>query len=132
MTALNNLSTELSLKGARILIVEDEWIISNLLADLLVELGCEVVGPATHLAMANELASIEKIDCALLDLNIAGEPVYPVAEILSSRGVPFVFITGYRREKISESFRKRPLLRKPFKAEDLTNLLKDLMAQSER
>jgi CheY-like chemotaxis protein len=130
MSTISPTPVDLLLKGARVLLVEDEWMISALLADLLHEFGCEVVGPASHITQAVELASVAQFDCALLDLNLAGEPVYPVATILSGRNVPFAFITGYRQNQIELSFRERPILRKPFSSEDLSQILVGLLNKS--
>ena len=119
-----------SLEGTRILVVEDDWMISKLTGDLLCEIGCQVVGPAAYITMANDLATTEAIDCALLDLNVAGESVFPVAEILDDRGIPFVFISGYRKNQIPVNFRERPLLRKPFSFPQLEKILADVLKPS--
>ena len=84
------------LKGRRLLLVEDEAMVAMLLEDMLSDLGCEVVGPAGNVAHALELAKGEaEIAGAILDVNVGGQPIYPVAETLKARGVPFVFATGY-------------------------------------
>jgi CheY-like chemotaxis protein len=129
MTMLDNPSGG-ALRGACILVVEDEWMVSALLVDLLQGFGCEVVGPAARIAMAIDLAATQKIDCGLLDLNVAGELVYPVAQALSDRGIPFVFTTGYRKTQILENFRDRPLLRKPYRPQELMQILADLVNTS--
>jgi CheY-like chemotaxis protein len=121
---------DLPLKGARILIVEDEWLICMLMADLLTEFGCHVVGPASTVAEAAVLASTEAIDAALLDINLNGEEVYPVARILADRGIPFVFLTGYRGAKINEAYRERPVLQKPARIENVVKVLKELVTLS--
>ncbi|XXY30757.1 response regulator [Sorangium sp. So ce233] len=96
------------------LIVEDEPLIASSLEDALTDLGCVVVGPALNLSDAIRLAREAEIDCATLDVNIAGEKVYVVADILTERGVPFVFITGYGRAGLRESDLSRPVLQKPY------------------
>lgn len=111
------------LNGTRILVVEDEAAISLLLEDMLLDFGCELVGPAARLATALELARKEAIDLAILDVNVAGEPIYPVAEALAERGVPFVFSTGYGSAGIKDAFRDRPVLQKPFAQHDLKQKL---------
>jgi CheY-like chemotaxis protein len=111
------------LNGLRILVVEDEAAISLLLEDMLLDFGCEVVGPAARLASALELAANEALDLAILDVNLAGEPIYPVAEALHNRSVPFVFSTGYGSAGIKDLYRDRPVLQKPFAQHDLKQKL---------
>jgi CheY-like chemotaxis protein len=111
------------LDGLRILVVEDEAAISLLLEDMLLELGCEVVGPAGRLAAALDLAASETFDLAILDVNVAGESIYPLVEALEERNVPFVFSTGYGSGGIKESYRDRPVVQKPFAQSDLRQIL---------
>ena len=119
------------LAGKRVLVVEDEAAISMLLEDMLFDFGCEVVGPAARLAAAVELARSAEFDIAILDVNLAGEPIYPVAETLIERGLPFVFSTGYGGAGIKEPFRDRPVVQKPFGQTDLLNaVVKALSAAS--
>ncbi|MBV9078055.1 MAG: response regulator [Methylobacteriaceae bacterium] len=108
-----------SLAGLKVLVVEDEVAISLLLEDMLLDLGCEVVGPAGRLSAALKHAEADAIDLALLDVNLAGEPIYPVAEVLARRGIPFVFSTGYGSAGIQDGFRDRPVVQKPFAQNDL-------------
>ncbi len=112
-----------ALQGLRVLVVEDEAAISLLLEDMLLDFGCEVVGPAARLASALELAANEALDLAILDVNLAGEPIYPVAEALVQRQIPFVFSTGYGSAGIKDAFRDRPVLQKPFAQHDLKQKL---------
>lgn len=96
------------LAGARVLVVEDETIVSLLLEDMLVDLGCEVLGPAASVAKALRLIrtdALGAIDTAILDVNVAGEEVYPVAEALAERHVPFAFTTGYGKDGVHERWR---------------------------
>jgi CheY-like chemotaxis protein len=111
------------LNGLRILVVEDEAAISLLLEDMLLDFGCEVVGPAARLAAALDIAQRETLDLAILDVNVAGEPVYPVVEALEARKVPFVFSTGYGSAGIRDLYRDRPVLQKPFAQNDLREKL---------
>jgi len=112
-----------ALSGLRILIVEDEAAISLLLEDMLLDFGCEVVGPAGRLAAALDLAASETFDLAILDVNVAGESIYPVAEVLEQRNVPFVFSTGYGSAGIKDVYRDRPVVQKPFAQSDLRQRL---------
>jgi CheY-like chemotaxis protein len=82
-------------QGLAVLVVEDESMICLLLEDMLADLGCKVVGTACNFNRALELAECqESIDVAILDVNLGGEPVFPVADVLSGRGIPFLFATG--------------------------------------
>lgn len=112
-----------SLQGLRVLIVEDEALIASLIEDFLIDLGCEVVGPAMHMKEAIQLAREGAIDGATLDVNIVGEKVYPVADILIERGIPFVFITGYGAAGLRESDAGRPVLQKPYRLEQLVEIM---------
>src|SRR3712207_9125461 len=93
------------LQGVRVLVVEDEAAISLLLEDMLLDFGCEVVGPAARLAAALDAVQRERLDLAILDVNVAGEPIYPGAEALLERSGPFVVFTGYRSPGIQDAFR---------------------------
>jgi CheY-like chemotaxis protein len=115
------------MNGLRVLVVEDEAAISLLLEDMLLDLGCDVVGPAARLGTALELAQGEALDVAILDVNVAGEPIYPVAAALVERKVPFIFSTGYGSAGIKDLYRGRPVMQKPFAQRDLRqNLLQAL------
>lgn len=105
------------LDGKRILVVEDEPLIAMMVEDMLAELGAQVIGPAGSLAEALLLAE-EQIDAALLDVNLEGERVYPVAERLTVRGVPFVFATGYGATG-NDWQGRAPTIEKPYRRTDL-------------
>ena len=111
------------LTGVRVLVVEDEAAISMLLEDMLLDFGCEIVGPAARLAVALEMAQSESFQVAILDVNVANEPIYPVAEAIAQRDLPFVFSTGYGGAGIREPFRDRPVVQKPFSQSDLKRTL---------
>lgn len=98
---------------ARILLVEDEPLISVIIEEWLVELGHVVVGPAANLVSALELA-VTPIDGAIVDVSLGRQSGYPAAELLAARGVPFVFATGYGQEGLDPAWRGRPTLVKPF------------------
>jgi CheY-like chemotaxis protein len=111
------------LAGLRVLVVEDEGMVALLIEGMLEELGCEVVASAASLAKAEAAAKHEEIDFALLDVNLDGQQVFPVAEILRTRGVPFVFSTGYGRSALLEGFKEYHVLNKPFAIEELRQKL---------
>lgn len=104
------------LKGRRILVVEDEAVLAIMVEDMLIDLGCVVVGVAgtVEKGMAIALATDVALDGAVLDVNIGGEPVFPIAEALTARGVPFVFATGYGTAGLEPRFARRPTVAKPF------------------
>jgi len=120
-----------TLAGRRILVVEDEAMIGMLIEDILKDAGSEVVGPMPRLKPAMEAAANEaRIDAAVLDINLAGETVAPVADRLMERGVPFVFLTGYGWHLLPERFHDRPLITKPCRREILlATLLRALEGQ---
>ena len=94
--------------------------------DMLLELGHEVAGLASRLGPALALARESRFDAAMLDVNLAGEPSFPVADLLIDRGVPFLFATGYGRQGIEEKYRGYPMLQKPFRAVELGEALASL------
>lgn len=106
------------LKGKRILIVEDEALISVMVTDMLTELGVHVVGPAATIMAALTLAETSEIDAAVLDVNVRGERIDPVAEILFRRQVPMLFATGYGEVKL-ESGRSALVIDKPYTQDKL-------------
>ena len=122
-TVTESMTSTSELTGLRVLVVEDEAAISLLLEDMLLDFGCEVIGPAARLAAALDTLSREKVDLAILDVNVAGEPIYPVAEALAQRSIPFVFSTGYGSAGIRDAYRDRPVLQKPFAQNDLKQKL---------
>jgi CheY-like chemotaxis protein len=103
-------------------IVEDEMIVAMMLEDMLMDLGCEVI-KAARVAKAIHLVATEEIDGAILDVNVAGETVYPVANELRGRGIPFIFSSGYGVRGLAPEYRDRPTLSKPFLQEELAPLL---------
>jgi CheY-like chemotaxis protein len=107
------------LADLRVLVVEDEVFIALEIEERLRRLGCAVVGPVGRLERALELARAEALDGALLDVNIRGGFVYPVAMELRAREVPVVLSTGYAPEALPAAFRDLPCLRKPFGAGQL-------------
>ncbi|HSV01758.1 MAG TPA: response regulator [Phenylobacterium sp.] len=118
----------MKLDGLRVLVVEDEMMVSMLIEDMLGELGCLVVGPASRLDEAMALARDADIDCAVLDVNLGGQPIFPVADLLRERGRPFAFATGYGDAGLREVDRGSPVLQKPFREGDLARILGELQA----
>ncbi|HEY7851991.1 MAG TPA: response regulator [Caulobacteraceae bacterium] len=117
------------LTGRRVLLVEDEAMIAMLLEDMLSDLGCHVLGPAYGLSQALQLAKEhEVIDVAILDVNLAGQPVFAVADILRDRRVPLIFSTGYGGGGLRKVDEGAPVLGKPFHLDDLTLALRQALA----
>ena len=108
------------LRAQRVMIVEDEALIAMVLVENLQEMGLSAVGPFSRVADA--LKVNEEIDAAILDVNLGGESVYPVAEMLSARGIPFVFMTGYGSASIDPRFANVPVLQKPIDAKALEDM----------
>jgi DNA-binding NtrC family response regulator len=119
-----------SLKGKRILIVEDSPVVGPFTADLLGELACTVVGPAPNMAIGRELIDSEKIDAALMDVHIRGERVFPLCEALAAKSVPFVLTSGYADWNMPEKWRNRPRLQKPYTLDQVEEALKQLLSAS--
>ncbi|MGH6734870.1 MAG: HAMP domain-containing protein [Methyloceanibacter sp.] len=116
-------STSLAMVGNRILVVEDEPLVAMNLTTSLAELGFNVVGPYSTLAKAAAAAVEMEVDAALLDVNLSGKAVYPIADILASKNVPFAFITGYGTEALPRKYANAPVLQKPVDHETLQLLL---------
>jgi CheY-like chemotaxis protein len=113
--------------GRRILVVEDEFLIRMMLEEMLADLGYSVAGAAGRVDEAAELAQRVECDVAILDVNLEGRDVYPVAELLAQRGLPFIFVTGYGGRGLPEAYRNRPTLQKPFQIDELGRALARLL-----
>ncbi len=118
------MTTADELRGLRVLVVEDEFLVSMDIELMLRELGCQVVGPVGDLESALRAAKEQTLDAALLDVNIGGQPVTAVADALAGRAVPFVLCTGYRLDQLSGRYPAAPKLMKPFQIGDLDSALR--------
>jgi CheY-like chemotaxis protein len=112
----------------RILVVEDEAVIAMLVEDMVLDFGSEVVGPAAKMDEALRFASHTALDAAILDVNVGGAVVFPVADVLRSRGVPIIFATGYGSGALPPRFQNDPALSKPFSYEALAEALHTVLA----
>jgi DNA-binding response OmpR family regulator len=119
------------LRGLRILVVEDNFLLAESLQMLLREWGCEAIGPASRLARALDIARSTPLDGALLDINLAGEMSFPVATLLRERGVPFVFLTGYTQIEMPSELRDTPVLAKPVDNLELADLVARYFARKD-
>jgi CheY-like chemotaxis protein len=124
----NGMTAEPATPARRILVVEDELMIRMLLEDMLGELGYTVTAEAARIDEALEAARTADFDIAILDVNLNGQPISPVADALVARGTPFVFATGYGERGLPEPYRDRPTLKKPFQMEGLKQMLDDALA----
>jgi DNA-binding response OmpR family regulator len=106
-------------KGLRVFVVEDEPMIRMMLTDMLEELGCRVVAEAGDVEEAAKLARSADFDLAILDVNLRGKLITPVADLIKARELPIIFATGYGSGGLPEGFREFPALSKPFQLETL-------------
>jgi CheY-like chemotaxis protein len=116
-----------SLTGHKVLLVEDSPVVAPFTADLLGDLGCEVVGPAPTMAAARELVDGEGFDAAIMDVHIRGERVFPLCDALDAMGVPFILTSGYADWSMPDKWRDRPRLQKPYTLDDVRRALGDLL-----
>ena len=118
----------IELDGLRILVVEDEVLVSMVIEDMLSGLGCRVVGPAGNVTEALALIEAGGIDGVLLDVNLGGERLgFRVADALASRGIPFLFASGYGKSILTAPHLDRPVLPKPFDETMLREALRGLI-----
>jgi CheY-like chemotaxis protein len=109
--------------GLKILVVEDEFLLACMLEEELRAFGHGVIGPFANRAEAAEAARRERPDVAILDINLAGDMVYPLADELAARGIPFLFLTGYGTLNLPERFRTCIRLAKPYDPVELKRQL---------
>ena len=111
------------LSGRRVLVVEDEMLVLIMIEDMLADLGCKSVASAATVDKAIVLINAQVFDIALLDMNLNGTDSHPVAEALSARGVPFIYSTGNTGQSLRDGYSDRPVLKKPFKYEEIAAIL---------
>ena len=121
-----------SLCGHRILVVEDEIVILLLIEDILADVGCVSVSAAATAELAIGFIDKQAFDAAVLDINLKDGNSYPVADALQARSVPFVFTTGNTVRSIKEGYRDRAVLSKPYKPQQLIQMLLGLMKTAEQ
>ena len=125
-------AAERNLRGLRILVVEDSMLVADLIAEALGDAGCQVLGPAPRIDRALALVRSEALDGALLDVNLAGEHCLPIAELLTQRRIPFLFMTGYGDMALPASCSDVPHLTKPFNIHDLLHMVTRCFGREER
>ena len=109
----------MALSGKRVLVVEDESLVSMLIEEFLEDIGCTVAGVAGRLEEAAKLAATLAVDLAVLDINLDGTPSYAIAETLGQRGIPFVLATGYGGTALPAALQSAHVLTKPFTKDQL-------------
>lgn len=118
-----------ALQGLRVLVVEDEYMIAQEIAEVLADAGAETLGPVPSVGEALRLVGAEaRIDCALLDVNVGNEAVWPAVDMLLARGVPIVLATGYDASAIPRAYAHLPRCEKPASGSDLTRALAQVLA----
>lgn len=116
--------------GVRVLVVEDEAIVAMLIEDILLDLGCVVLGPAASVDAALRLLEEAPADAAVLDINLSGEMVFPVADELERRSIPFIFSTGYGRAGLDVLHTDKPVLQKPYQPVRLRSALLSVLGRT--
>jgi CheY-like chemotaxis protein len=120
-----------ALAGLRVLVVEDEMLVSLLIEEMLVDHACAIVGPFATVPDAAEAATTAAIDVGILDVNVGGSKVYPVAHALAARRIPFLFLSGYGESAIPHDRPGWRLCRKPFREAALIDMLAEQVAQAQ-
>ena len=120
-----------ALEGVRVLIVEDEYLVAVLIEKILESAGCIVIGPIPRLSEALDAARHDNCDAAVLDVNLAGKRIDPVADALSERNVPFLFVTGYGANALPSEYAERPRVCKPFRMAELLGALSSVVQTSD-
>src|SRR5215472_1646610 len=116
-----------ALEGVRVLVVEDEYFVAILIEEILESAGCVVRGPIPRLREALDAVDHDEYDAAVLDVNLAGERINPVADALSERNVPFLFLTGYGANALPSEYAERPHICKPFRMAELLGVLSSVV-----
>ena len=116
----------------RVLVVDDEPLISMLVRDWLTELGCETIGPASSVPSALDLIAGAALDAAILDVSLGNEECYSIADALRSRCIPFAFATGHGAGGVVSRFEDAPILTKPFDFEAVKGMMDKLLDHQTR
>jgi DNA-binding response OmpR family regulator len=116
------------LAGKRVMVCEDDLLVSMLIEDLLKDYGCIIVGPFATVSSALEAARKAEIDVALLDVNLQGAKIYPVAEVLAQKHVPVLILSGYGQDALPPDRPKWRVCGKPFNTAELVKILCELLA----
>jgi DNA-binding response OmpR family regulator len=115
-------------KGARILLIEDEYLIAEMVCDMITDLGCHCIGPIITMDEGLKAATTETCDAAIINLVIQGRHAYAIAAALAARNIPFCFASGLPQHDIQEQWRARPFLAKPYALENVHAFLLAVLA----
>jgi CheY-like chemotaxis protein len=126
-TGKDSIMTAIRPAGCSVFLVEDEVMIRMMVADMLEELGHSVAAEAGEIGEAVKLAQSTEFDLAILDVNVNGKVITPVAELINARNRPFIFATGYGSSGLPPEYRDRPALQKPFQLETLAQVIASAM-----
>jgi CheY-like chemotaxis protein len=113
--------------GGSVFLVEDEVMIRMMVADMLEELGYSIAAEAGEVGDALRLAQTIDFDLAILDINVNGKVISPVADLIAARNRPFIFATGYGSSGLPAEYRDRPALQKPFQIETLARTIEQAL-----
>jgi DNA-binding response OmpR family regulator len=113
-----------------VLIVEDEMLLGMDVEMTVSEAGYRVLGPVTSIVEALRVARENGVDAAILDINLQGQPVFPLADALAANNIPFIVLTGHERAMLPERYRDRPFIQKPYRVEELLTALKALFLET--
>jgi CheY-like chemotaxis protein len=115
--------------GLRVFVAEDEFHVLQLIEDMLTDLGCEIVDSVSSVREGLDKAAATQAQVALLDVNLRGKAIFPVAQILRDRGIPIVFSTGYGAEGIGAEWKTCPVIQKPFVIDGLQAILAGVVSK---
>jgi CheY-like chemotaxis protein len=118
------------LPGGSVFLVEDEVMIRMMVADMLEELGYSIAAEAGEISEAIRLVQSTEFDLAILDVNVNGKVISPVADLIKARNRPFIFATGYGSSGLPEEYRDRPALQKPFQIETLARMIDNTLKRT--
>ncbi|HRO00120.1 response regulator [Nitrobacter sp.] len=113
--------------GGSVFLVEDEVMIRMMVADMLEELGYSIAAEAGDIEQALQLARTTNFDIAILDVNVNGKLISPVAEVIEGRNRPFIFATGYGTQGLPPEYRNRPSVQKPFQMDGLDAVIRSTL-----
>jgi DNA-binding response OmpR family regulator len=115
--------------GSKILVVEDNYLLAQVVCDFVAECGFDPIGPASGLETGLVYAREAPLDGAILDINLDGHFCFPICSVLVQRGIPFCFLTGYSHlSMIPQQFRGAPLVSKPFEPEEMRSVIEMMLS----